>query len=114
MRAAADLHHVGVAEDDLHLLDRHVEQVGHDLREARLVPLPARLGADHHVDAALRAHVDLRLLLGRADRGLDVVGEPEAEQLAALLGLAAALASKPFQSAMSIAQSMFFSYAPQS
>ena len=62
-----------------------------DLGEARLVALAARLRADHDVDAALRPHRDPRLLVGRADRGFDVVGEPEAEQLAALRRLALAL-----------------------
>ena len=63
MRAAADLHHVGVAEDDLHRFDRHVQEVGDDLREARLVALAARLRADHDVDTALRPHRDARLLV---------------------------------------------------
>src|SRR5262249_32724197 len=91
MRAAADLHHVGVAEDDVDALDRHVDEVGDDLGEARLVALAARLGADHHVDAALRTYADACLLVGRADRGLHVVGEAAAEQPAALAGLALAL-----------------------
>ena len=55
MRAAADPHHVGVAEDDLHALDRHAQQVGDDLREARLVALAARLRADDDVDASFAA-----------------------------------------------------------
>ena len=84
MRAAADLHHVGVAEDDLHAFHRHVQQIGHDLREAGLMALAARLRADDDVDASFRTHGDPRLLVGRADRGLDVVREPAAEQLAAL------------------------------
>ena len=67
------------------------EQVGRDLREARLVALAARLRADHDVDPAFRLHRDLGALPRRADRGLDVVGDAEAEQLAALLRLALAL-----------------------
>src|SRR5262245_36531007 len=83
MRAAADLHHVGVAEDDVHALDRHMKQVGYDLRKTRLVALAARLRADDDVHASLRPHGDARLLVGRADRGFDVVREPAAEKLAA-------------------------------
>ena len=55
MGPAADPHHVGVAEDDVDLLDRHGEQIGYHLGEARLMALPGRLGADHHIDAALAA-----------------------------------------------------------
>src|SRR5262249_61551334 len=91
MRSAAHLHHVRVAEDDLHALERDVEKVGHDLRKTRLVALAAWLGADDDVHAALRAHGDPRLLVGGADRGLDVIGKAAAEQLAALCGLAPAL-----------------------
>src|SRR5438552_1011287 len=82
--APTALHRVGVTEDDLHALDRHLDEVGHHLREARLVPLPARLRADDHVDAAFGAHGDLRLLLRSADGGLDIICEAEAEQPAAL------------------------------
>ena len=74
----------------LHALERHLQQVRHDLRETRLMALPGRLGADDDVDAALGLDGDAGLFLGRADRGLDVIGEAEAEQLAALLGLAPA------------------------
>ena len=83
MRAAAHLHHVGVAENDLHGLHRHVQQIGHDLGEAGLVALAARLRADHDIDASLRPHGDPRLLVGRADRGLDIVRKAAPEQLAA-------------------------------
>ena len=55
VRAAADADDVGVADDDVDRLDRHRDQVGDHLREARLVALAARLRADHHVDAAVRA-----------------------------------------------------------
>ena len=80
MAAAAGAHHVGVAHDNAHGLDRYMEQVRHDLREAGLVALPGRLGADDDVDAAFRLDRDAGLFLGRADRGLDVIGESEAEQ----------------------------------
>ena len=80
MRAAAGAHHVGVAHDDADALERDLQQIRHDLREARLMALPGRLGADDDVDAALGLDGDARLFLGRADRGLDVIGEAEAEQ----------------------------------
>src|SRR5262249_60082609 len=59
-------------------------------REARLVALAARLRADDDVDASLRPHADPRLLVGRADRGFDVVRKPAAEELASFGGRAAA------------------------
>ena len=91
MRAAAGTHHVGVAHDDVDALDRHMQQVGGDLGKARLVPLAARLRADHDIDLAFGAHLDVGALARRADRGFDVIGKAEAEQMAALLCLALAL-----------------------
>ena len=55
MRAAADADDVGVAEHDGHLVDRHLDEVGHHLGEAGLVALAARLGADDDIDARLPA-----------------------------------------------------------
>ena len=60
------------------------------------------------IDPAFRLHLDPRLLARRADRGFDVVGKSETEKLAALLA-SRRRAGKPFQSAISIAQSMFSS-----
>ena len=42
---------------------------------------------DHGIDTAIRPHLDPCLLLRRADRRLDVVGEAPPQQLAAALGL---------------------------
>src|SRR6516162_3007653 len=52
--------------------------------------LAARLRADDDIHASLRAHADPRLLVGRADRGFDVVRKPAAEELASFRGRAAA------------------------
>ena len=60
MRAAADLHHVGVAENDVHALDRNMQQVGDHLRKARLVALAARLRADDHIDVPFAARTLMR------------------------------------------------------
>ena len=90
MGAAADFHHIGIADNNAHALGRHVQQIRDHLRKTRLVPLPARLGADHHIDAAFRLHLDARLLARRADRRLHVVGKATAQQLAAALRFAAA------------------------
>ncbi len=87
MGATPDLHHIGVAVDDLDGLDRDLEQIGDHLRKARLVPLPARLRADHHIDAPFRQDREPRLLVGGPDRGLDVIGKAAPEQLAALARL---------------------------
>ena len=54
MRAAADRHDVGVALHELDLLERHAEPLADALREARLVPLPARQRADRDLDLAFR------------------------------------------------------------
>src|SRR4030081_2446420 len=48
--------------------------------------LAARLRPNDDVDTSLRTHGDPRLLVGRADRGLDIVRKPAAEQLAAFGG----------------------------
>ena len=83
VRAAAEADNIGVAHDDVDVFDRHGEQRTDDLRETRLVPLPARARPDHDLDPALRRHRDLAALAGRADRGFDIVREPEAEQFSA-------------------------------
>src|SRR5215467_2176492 len=80
MRAAAHPDHVGVAEDDVDPVDGHAEEIGHDLGKARLVSLTARLSSNDDVDTGVRADLDLRLLLGRADRGLHIVGKTETGQ----------------------------------
>ena len=81
----------GVAVDDLHLLHRNAQLVGHQLRERRLVPLPVRVRARVHGHPARRMHADLARLveagagaeraddLGRRDGArLDVGREPDA------------------------------------
>ena len=52
--AAADLDDVGVAGDEPHLVDRHAEPFVEQLREARLVALAVRDGADDDIDLAFR------------------------------------------------------------
>ena len=83
VRAAAEAHEVGVAGQDAYRLDLEPEAGGRDLGEARLVPLARGLGADHDLDDPVRAHRHPRLLARRAGGGLDVVGQPEPEELAA-------------------------------
>ena len=89
MRAAAGLYDVGVAQDNLHGFNWHGDQVSDHLRKAGFVALSSRLGADNHLDAAIRTHVDARLLFGCTDRGFNIVGQTEAQKLAALLGFRA-------------------------
>src|SRR4029077_21013715 len=81
MRAAADLHQIGVAEDDAHAFGRHGKQIGNNLGKTRLVALAGWLGADDYINAAYRLHFDARLFVRRTDRRLDVVGEPKAQEL---------------------------------
>src|SRR5207253_7140756 len=83
VRAAARAHHIGIAGNDAHALDRDAEELSNDLREAGLMPLAARLRADHHAHAALGKHGDLGALLRRADRRLDVARKADAEPAAA-------------------------------
>ena len=67
MGSSAHLHHIGVADNNLHAIEGHVEEVGDDLGKTRFVALAARLRADDDVHASLRLHRDPRLLIGCAD-----------------------------------------------
>ena len=71
MRAAARRDLRGVAADELDVFRMHAEQIGHHLREARLVTLAGRLRADREFDLAGAAHRDLDALVRNADRRLD-------------------------------------------
>ena len=51
---------LGVAVQDLDVLERHAELVGDDLAERRLVPLPVRGGAGDDLDLAGGQHPDRR------------------------------------------------------
>ena len=98
--------HRGVAGDEPHLLRRDAELVGEHLGEARLVPLPARLGAGHDVDQTFGAHAHFDVLARHADRRLDVVRKADAGEPAALRRHARRRAGKPRQSASSSTASM--------
>src|SRR5262249_62248072 len=65
------------------------EPLGDELREARLVPLPGRKRAEHHLDASLRQHADLGALARRAGVELDVVAEADAPAAPARAGFLA-------------------------
>src|SRR5262245_38179133 len=76
-----------------HEIDRlgiNAELIRHDLPEARLVALPARLRSDDESDAARGRYFDSDPLVRHAHRSLDVIGDADSEQPAALLGLPAA------------------------
>ena len=90
MRAAADRDPRGVAGDEPDAVERHAEPFGDQLREAGLVPLALRHGADRDLDDALGLHHHLGLLARRAGRGVDVVGDADAAAFAARLRLGAA------------------------
>ena len=91
MRAAAFLDDVGVAFDDVHVVERHAKPFGDALREGGLVALPARERADHDIDAALRMHGDIGALARIAAGGFEITAQPDAAQLLALARLGAAL-----------------------
>ncbi len=93
-----------MAVDHLHVLDRHAEAVGGELREGRLVALPVAVAAGEDLDGADRVHAHLRALPqphARAERahgggrreaaGLDEGGVAQAPQLAARRRLGPAL-----------------------
>ena len=90
MSAAADRHPVGVAGHEAHAFDWHAEPFGDQLRKARLVPLPLRGDADHHLDGAFGQNRDLGFFPRHAARGVDVVGDAHAAALAAFFRLGAA------------------------
>ena len=101
--AHAELHLVGVAEDDVDVLERHAEPLGDDLSEGRLVSLAVIVRADQHRDLAGRMNANRRALVKAAARaeapgeagrreaaGFDIGGHAEAAKLAlgGRLGLA--------------------------
>src|SRR5690606_12987348 len=92
------LHLVGVAMHDRHGIDRQAEAGIDELREGRLMTLPVAVRAGQHLDRADRvdAHLsrfpesDARAKAAYRRRrrdaaGLDVAGDADAAQLAALL-----------------------------
>ena len=91
MRAAAFLDDVGVALDDIDVVERHAEPLGHALREGGLVALPARQRADHDVDLAARLHGDIGALARIAAGGFEVTAQSDAAQPFAFLRRGAAL-----------------------
>ena len=88
MRAAAHLHHIGIAQHDVHPVERHVQEVSNNLGKAGLVALAARLRADDDIHASVRPHCDPRLLDRSTDRGFDIIGKPAPEQFSAFRRLA--------------------------
>ncbi len=68
--------------DEAHVLDRDVEPLVHQLAEARLVALALGAGADDDIDNAVGMHRHLGALAGDAGRGVEVVGDGDAAQLA--------------------------------
>ena len=114
MRAAAGGDFRGVAADEDDVLRVHAEEVGHDLREARLVALAGRLRADRKLDLAGAEHGHLDALVRNADRGFEIVRDADAAELAALLRIRACARAKPFQSATSIIRFMLLAKSPLS
>jgi hypothetical protein len=105
--AHAELHLVGVAVHDGHLVDVHAEALGHQLRKHRFVALAVAVRTGQHFNGAGRVHPDLGRFPQadtgpqRTDRrrrgdtaGLDVAGEADAAGLP-LRAAAALRFSKP-------------------
>ena len=90
MRAAAPYHPVGIAGHQAHAVVRHAQPFGDKLREAGLVALALRAGADDHLDHAFGFDGHLGALTRHAGRGIHIVGDADAAMLAARRGLGAA------------------------
>ncbi len=78
MGAAALLDVLAVAGLELDACERHVEEVGGDLREHGLVALSGRLRPADHFHLAIGLDGEHDALVGRADRRLDVIGDADA------------------------------------
>ncbi len=76
--------------EEAHLLDRHVEPLDDELGKARLVALALRARADHDVDVTVGLHRHLGALARDAGRGVEIIGDGDAAQLAAGAGVGAA------------------------
>src|SRR5436309_3235507 len=73
----------GVALVDRDVVERHAEELAHELRGRRLEPLPMRSGADVDVDGAVGLDADVRRLGAvRPDHalGLDVEADSYADE----------------------------------
>src|SRR5271169_1074582 len=95
MRAAALLDDIGVALDDVNVVERYTEPLRHALGKGGLVALPAGERADHDIDAPLRVHGDVGALARIAEGGFDVVAESDAAQPLTFARLGTAVL-KPF------------------
>ena len=93
--AAADADDVGVAGDQVHRLERRLEQRGDHLGEGRFVALAGILGPDHHVDPALGADRHLGALMRRAGGEVEIVGDADAAQPPARAGFGLAGGGAP-------------------
>ena len=80
MSASANGHHVGVAGDDVYVLDGRTQPLGHELGEAGLVALALRDRADDHIHDAIGAHGDLGPLARNAGGRIHIVGDAYATQ----------------------------------
>src|SRR5262249_41883263 len=79
-----------VTAHEIDRLGMNPELISHDLPEARLVALSARLRSDDESNAARGRYFDRDPLMRHAYRRLDVIGDADSEQPATLLGLPAA------------------------
>ena len=80
MRAAAFFDDVGVAFEDVHVVERHPEPFRDALRKSRFVALSARQGADDDIDPAFRTNGDIGSLARIAAGGFQIVAQADAAQ----------------------------------
>ena len=80
MRAAALFDDVGVALEDVHVVERHPEPFRDALRESCFVALSARQRADDDINTALRVHGDVGALARIAAGRFKVTAKSDAAQ----------------------------------
>src|SRR5262249_14560276 len=90
MGPAAGGERCAVTAHEIDRLGTNAKLIRHDLPEARLVALPARLRSYEASSAARGRYLDRDALVRHAHRSFDIIGDADPEQPAALLRLPAA------------------------
>ncbi len=81
-RARAPIELVGVARDDIDLIDIHAELFGDDLRETREVTLSLRANSRHDRDASTAHHLHLRAFIRTNARAFHIRDDTNANVFA--------------------------------
>ncbi len=87
MRAAPHLDPTGVSGHQPDRRHLHLQGVGDDLDEGRLMALARRLGAGQHLHGAILRNRDRQTLTHRANGRFHIVGDADAAKLPARLAV---------------------------